>query len=606
MATETAGYGYNSSCPDNWVAPDITGLVADAANNRWGALSLGFAAPNESDSYYWKKLLANGEYAPYLDITYNTPPDVPTAANMSTYPGGPCVTTGPGTSIGKTNITFQVKGNDRDGLQYLKQLQIEVWDAESGQQIRNEWISVNSDGVVTTEVPLDKFTSGRKYYWLSRAVDSDGVGSPGSGPLDSGGGGWCTFTVDHVVPPAPGVSSSDFPGTSRRDDNLAPQWSVNPAGTKDQAIKLLGNGTAAADIREYQWSLNRPAWDQKSVPAADGTADLKIQVNTAGPNILYARTVTKSGNISPQTEYLFYVTPGNVQDTPGDVTGDGHPDLLAVDSQGNLRTYAGDDRGDTDAYIPGAVKDGLPVTSGYWKDDSGRRALIAHSTDWYPGDGITDLIARMPNDGKLYVYPGTGTGQFDVGRRLEVILPASAPDPATFRQIVATEDITGDGLADMFALDTAGGFWFFNGWTGASFNSYKKLAANWAPRDIVGVRDISGDNIPDLLYRNDANASLGLVLRKGKAGTNGGVDITSLQAAANAEGGQDYTYGTTSWSRAERPMILGTPDTNGDGVPDVWATGTDANQLLFLGSRTAIGGASGRDEDGWNTFLTIG
>ncbi|THA33711.1 VCBS repeat-containing protein [Streptomyces sp. A1547] len=209
----------------------------------------------------------------------------------------------------------------------------------------------------------------------------------------------------------------------------------------------------------------------------------------------------------------------------------------------------------------------------------------------------------MPNDGKLYVYPGTGTGQFDVGRRLEVILPASAPDPATFRQIVATEDITGDGLADMFALDTAGGFWFFNGWTGASFNSYKKLAANWAPRDIVGVRDISGDTIPDLLYRNDANASLGLVLRKGKAGTNGGVD-TSLQAAASAEGGQDYAYGTTSWSRAERPMILGTPDTNGDGIPDVWATGTDANQFLFLGSRTAIGGASGRDEDGWNTFLT--
>ncbi|MEU7554052.1 DNRLRE domain-containing protein [Streptomyces sp. NPDC044571] len=605
VATETAGYGYNSSCPDNWVAPDITGLVADAASSRWGALSLGFAAPNESDSYYWKKLLANGEYAPYLDITYNTPPDVPIAANMSTYPGGPCVTTGPGTSIGKTNVTFQVKGSDRDGLPNLNKLQIEVWDADSGQPIHNEWIPVNSDGVVTTEVPLDRFTSGRKYYWLSRAVDWDGVGSSGSGPLDSGGGGWCTFTVDHVVPPAPGVSSTDFPGANR-DNDPAPSWSVNPAGTKDQVIKLLGNGTTAADIREYQWSLNRPAWDQKAVPAADGTAELRLQVNTAGPNVLYARTVTKAGNISPQTEYLFYVTPGAVQDTPGDVTGDGHPDLLAVDIQGNLRTYAGDERGDTDAYIPGAVRDGKTLEAGYWKDANGRRALIAHSTDWYPGDGITDLIARMPEDGKLYVYPGTGTGQFDVARRLEVILPASAPDPATFRQLVATEDITGDGLADMFALDAAGGFWFFNGWTGASFTSYKKLAANWAPRDIVGVRDISGDNIPDLLYRDDANASRGLVLRKGKAGTNGGVDITSLQAAANAEGGQDYTYATTSWSRAEHPMILGTPDSNGDGIPDVWATGTDANQFLFLGSRTAIGGASGRDEDGWNTFLTIG
>ncbi|MFE9481807.1 VCBS repeat-containing protein, partial [Streptomyces spororaveus] len=30
VATEMAGYGYNSSCPDNWVAPDIKGLVTQA------------------------------------------------------------------------------------------------------------------------------------------------------------------------------------------------------------------------------------------------------------------------------------------------------------------------------------------------------------------------------------------------------------------------------------------------------------------------------------------------------------------------------------------------------------------------------------------------
>ncbi|MBT2445695.1 DNRLRE domain-containing protein, partial [Streptomyces sp. ISL-43] len=91
VATENAGYGYNSSCPDNWVAPDIKGLVSQAASGRWGALSLGFKAPNESDSYYWKKLLANGESAPYIEVVYNTPPDVPLAQNMSTSPGGPCL-----------------------------------------------------------------------------------------------------------------------------------------------------------------------------------------------------------------------------------------------------------------------------------------------------------------------------------------------------------------------------------------------------------------------------------------------------------------------------------------------------------------------------------
>ncbi|NXY96975.1 DNRLRE domain-containing protein [Streptomyces sp. BR123] len=600
VATENAGYGYNSSCPDNWIAPDIKGLVTEAANSRWSALSLGFKAPDESDSYYWKKLLANGESAPYLEIVYNNPPDVPVAANMSTSPGGACLTSGNGTSIGKTNVTFQVKGADRDGN--LNQLQIEVWDAVSGQGIYSEWIPVNSDGVITREVGWDKFTSGRKYYWLSRAVDWDGSGSPGSGPADSGGGGWCTFTVDHTAPASPAVRSTDFPGPGPD----AAEWSVNPAGTKDQVIEFRGNGTPATDIREYQWSLNRPLYDQKIAPVDNDLAQLKLQVDVAGPNILYVRTVNKAGNISVPSEYLFYVRPRAGIDKPGDVTGDGFPDLLAIDAAGNLRTYAGDQKGDTDAYIPGAVQNGKPVANGYWKDPAtGKPALIGHSTDWLPGDGITDLIARMP-DGKMYIYPGTGTGQFDVGRRTEIILPLNAPDPATFRQIVVTEDADGDGLADMFALD-ADGFWFLSGYTGSSFSSYRHLATGWAARDIVGIRDISGDKVPDLLFRDNSNPDRTLALRKGKAGTNGGADITSLQSATNSNGGTDLTYATTGWGRTTFPQILGTPDATGDGIPDIWAVNaSNGYQYLYNGGTASIGGAIGRDEDGWNTFLTIG
>ncbi|MFD0268688.1 DNRLRE domain-containing protein [Streptomyces sp. NPDC127106] len=600
VATETAGYGYNSSCPDNWVAPDITGLVKEAANGRWSALSLGFKAPNESDSYYWKKFIANGETAPYIEIVYNTPPDTPVAANMSTSPGGACLTNENGASIGKTNVTFQVKGTDRDGN--LKGVQIEVWDAASGQHVHNEWLSPDSDGVVTREVPWDKFTSGRKYYWLSRTYDWDGWGSPGSGPLDSGGGGWCTFTVDHTAPASPAVSSAHFPAPGPD----ATEWSVNPAGTKDQVIEVRGNGTPAADIREYQWSLNRPLYDQKAVPADNDLAQLKVQADIAGPNMLYVRAVNKAGNVSTPTEYLFYVRPRAGIDKPGDVTGDGFPDLLAIDAAGNLRTYAGDRQGDTDAYIPGAVENGKPVANGYWKDPAtGKPALIGHSTDWFPGDGITDLIARMP-DGKMYLYPGTGTGQFDVGRRTEMILPLSAPNPAALRQIVVTEDVDGDGLGDMFALDDDG-FWFFSGYTGSSFSSYRKLAAGWAARDIVGVRDVSGDKVPDLLFRDNSNADRTLALRKGKPGANGGADIASLQSAANSDGGTDITYATKGWGRTAFPLVLGTPDANGDGIPDIWGVNAaTGHQYLYAGGATVVGGAIGRDEDGWNSFLTIG
>ncbi|MET9959437.1 DNRLRE domain-containing protein [Streptomyces sp. NPDC006326] len=602
VATEYAGYGYNSSCPDNWIATDIKGLVADAAASGWGALSLGFAAPNESDSYYWKKLLANGETAPYIEILYNHPPDVPIAANMQTFPGGPCQTTSPGTSIGKTNVTFQVKGTDRDGADTLKTVQIEVWDAESGAQIRNDVLPPNSDGVLSVEVPMDKFTSGRKYYWLSRTTDADNWNSPGSGPLDSGGGGWCTFTVNHDVPTSPAISSPHFP--PRGDQHT--EWSVNPASTPNQVFELRGNGTKVEDIREYQWSLNRPLFDKKVVPAGvDALGTFNIQVDISGPNVLYARTVNKYGNISDYATYPFLVSPRPGQDKPGDATGDGHPDLFAVDGDGNLRTYAGDAAGDTDDYIRGAVRDGVPVEDGYWKTANDRPVLIGHSTDWFPGDGLTDLIARMP-DGKLYMYPGIGTGQVDVGRRMEILLPAGAPDPASFRQIIATEDIDGDGFADMFALNPDG-LWSFSGYTGASFTKQKKMAGVvWDPRDLVGVRDVSGDKVPDLIFRDNANASKGLLLRKGKAGTNGGVDLASLSAAANAEGAQDYTYATTGWGRDAMPRILGTSDATGDGIPDIWAVDSLGNEWLFQGGSTTLGAAAGRDEDGWNKFLTIG
>ncbi|MFE2165896.1 FG-GAP-like repeat-containing protein [Streptomyces sp. NPDC059447] len=208
----------------------------------------------------------------------------------------------------------------------------------------------------------------------------------------------------------------------------------------------------------------------------------------------------------------------------------------------------------------------------------------------------------MP-DGKLYVYPGLGTGQVDVGRRMEILLPPGAPDPARLSQIVVTEDVTGDGLPDMFALaDGNDTFWAFTGYTGASFTAVRQVGGTgWGQRNLVGVRDISGDNVPDLLFRNGK-----LVLRKGKPGADGGVDLVSIATAAASNGGADSAYAASGWGRAAYPKVLGTRDATGDGIPDVWAVDAAGKQWLFKGQTTALSWASGAEDDPWNTYLTIG
>lgn len=91
--------------------------------------------------------------------------------------------------------------------------------------------------------------------------------------------------------------------------------------------------------------------------------------------------------------------------------------------------------------MPAATDDGKPAPSGHFKD-----ALIAHSGDWYPGDGIADLIARIP-DGKLYVRQGDGNSRFEISRRTEILFPADAPDPAALSQIVVAACEAGCGSA---------------------------------------------------------------------------------------------------------------------------------------------------------------
>jgi hypothetical protein len=218
-------------------------------------------------------------------------------------------------------------------------------------------------------------------------------------------------------------------------------------------------------------------------------------------------------------------------------------------------------------------------------------SLITHNGDIYGGDGLQDLVVRV--EGRLWVYPGDGYGAVNIDRRQEILLPEDAPTPANLTQIVSAGDATGDGRTDFFATVTNGSnteLWAFTGYHGAFIDSATRLSpSGWQCCDIVTVQDVTGDGVTDLVFRGDTTGQL--KLRKGIAATSGGVNLTSLASAAGSADGADTVYGSSGWSAASIPLLIGTPDANGDAVPDIWTVRSDGSVRFYAGSKTVLSGA---------------
>ncbi|MFS8199207.1 trypsin-like serine protease [Streptomyces sp. CWNU-52B] len=127
---------------------------------------------------------------------------------------------------------------------------------------------------------------------------------------------------------------------------------------------------------------------------------------------------------------------------PGDQTGDGRPDLVAVDTDGSVYLYPG--RGNGEFY--GKVK----VVSGSWKNVK----VLGHGD--LSGDGKPDLLVRS-TDGTLWLYRGTGKEHTPWATRIK------ARTGWNFTAYVSSGDVTGDGIADVMTRDSAGTLWLYKG-----------------------------------------------------------------------------------------------------------------------------------------------
>lgn len=128
---------------------------------------------------------------------------------------------------------------------------------------------------------------------------------------------------------------------------------------------------------------------------------------------------------------------------PGDVSGDGRPDLLARDRFGSLRLYR---FGSGPSFLPGST-----VVGSGW---NGLDRILAVGD--FDRDGHPDLVARRAVDGALLLYRGTGTG----GVRSSVKIGSGW---SGFDTIVGPGDLDGDGLGDLLARAPSGALHLYRG-----------------------------------------------------------------------------------------------------------------------------------------------
>lgn len=149
----------------------------------------------------------------------------------------------------------------------------------------------------------------------------------------------------------------------------------------------------------------------------------------------------------------------------GDVDGDGHPDLLAVDSDGFLYRYSGTGNG--------GLRPPVRVGSGW---------TAAIGVGDVNGDGVPDLVDRRP-DGSLLLAEGGDSGDWHpAGAPLAAKLPSSR-----FGYVIGGVDVTGDGRPDLIATDQGANLVSFAAVASTYRSTCVRVGGGWRAPNLVDI-----------------------------------------------------------------------------------------------------------------------
>ncbi|MFG2777898.1 FG-GAP-like repeat-containing protein [Streptomyces prunicolor] len=215
----------------------------------------------------------------------------------------------------------------------------------------------------------------------------------------------------------------------------------------------------------------------------DGTGDL-LTLNSSGA--LTYQLGTGKGTFSGKISAGGW--PTTVKAVPfGDLSGDRCNDVLVRLSSGALR-----------AYKPACGTAPKPSTSYTSLGTSGWNQYdVLTSPGDISGDGRPDLIARNTSTGDVYLYKGTSTGKLSARVKLYT-------NWKTYKKVVGVGDVNGDGIGDLLAQDKSNTVYRYYGTGKGTFGARAKLFTAWGGsyNTVVGTGDITGDGKPDLVSRD--------------------------------------------------------------------------------------------------------
>jgi len=164
----------------------------------------------------------------------------------------------------------------------------------------------------------------------------------------------------------------------------------------------------------------------------------------------------------------------NVQGA-GDIDGDGHRDLVAVDSAGKAWLVPTDGSNQ----IGSAVALDVEVADG---------TLVAPGD--FTGDGIQDLFVRKVS-GELMLHAGVGRGRFAPSVRVGVGWGGI--------DLIPIGDFDGDGNVDLLARLTSGELRLYRGSGSGGWGGYRTVGTGWRFVSIFSPGDLNGDGAKDVI-----------------------------------------------------------------------------------------------------------